>query len=40
MIMANLARYDLDSQKIAISGPVTVIGPTAIGSKRATCWSI
>ena len=27
MIMANLARYDLDSQKIAISGPVRVIGP-------------
>ncbi|MEO6582406.1 MAG: LPS export ABC transporter periplasmic protein LptC [Sphingomicrobium sp.] len=27
MIMANLARYDLDSQKIAIRGPVRVIGP-------------
>jgi lipopolysaccharide export system protein LptC len=27
MIMANLARYDLDTQKIAISGPVRVIGP-------------
>jgi lipopolysaccharide export system protein LptC len=27
MIGANLARYDLDSQKIAISGPVRVIGP-------------
>jgi lipopolysaccharide export system protein LptC len=27
MIMANLARYDLDNQKIAIHGPVRVIGP-------------
>jgi len=27
IIMANLARYDLDSQKIAIRGPVRVIGP-------------
>ena len=27
MIMATLARYDLDSQKIAIRGPVRVIGP-------------
>ncbi|WP_309661419.1 LPS export ABC transporter periplasmic protein LptC [Sphingomonas sp.] len=27
MIMANLARYDLDSQKIAIRGPVRVTGP-------------
>src|SRR5918997_1435167 len=26
-ILANLARYDLDGQKIAISGPVRVIGP-------------
>jgi lipopolysaccharide export system protein LptC len=26
-IMANLARYDLDGQKIAISGPVRVVGP-------------
>ena len=27
MIMANFARYDLDNQKVAISGPVRVIGP-------------
>lgn len=27
IIMANLARYDLDSQRIAIRGPVRVIGP-------------
>ena len=26
-ILANLARYDLDNQKIAISGPVRVMGP-------------
>jgi lipopolysaccharide export system protein LptC len=26
-IMANLARYDLDNQKIAVSGPVRVVGP-------------
>jgi lipopolysaccharide export system protein LptC len=26
-IMANLARYDLDRQKMAISGPVRVVGP-------------
>ena len=26
-ILANLARYDLDGQKIAIKGPVRVIGP-------------
>ena len=26
-IMANLARYDLDGQKIAIRGPVRVVGP-------------
>jgi lipopolysaccharide export system protein LptC len=27
IIMANLAQYDLDAQKIAIRGPVRVIGP-------------
>ncbi len=27
VIMANLARYNLDTQKIVISGPVRVIGP-------------
>ena len=26
-ILANLARYDLEGQKIAISGPVRVVGP-------------
>jgi lipopolysaccharide export system protein LptC len=26
-IMANLARYDLDGQKIAVRGPVRVVGP-------------
>ena len=26
-IFANLARYDLDGQKVAVSGPVRVIGP-------------
>jgi lipopolysaccharide export system protein LptC len=29
MILANFARYDLDSQKIAIRGPVRVIGPNS-----------
>ena len=27
VILANLARYDLDAQKVAIRGPVRVIGP-------------
>ena len=27
VILANLARYDLDAQKIAVSGPVRVVGP-------------
>ncbi|MGI8611423.1 MAG: LPS export ABC transporter periplasmic protein LptC [Sphingomicrobium sp.] len=27
VILANLARYDLDAQKVAISGPVRVVGP-------------
>jgi lipopolysaccharide export system protein LptC len=27
VILANLARYDLDEQKVSVSGPVRVIGP-------------
>jgi lipopolysaccharide export system protein LptC len=27
VILANLARYDLDEQKVEVSGPVLVVGP-------------
>ena len=35
MILANQGRYDLDSQKVDVNGPVRVVGPDGSGSRRA-----